>query len=289
MFANRNRTSATTGGASGAMYAVLRFFQFASAVIVMSLIAYALHSYDYFGSKKANFGLAVGVIGTFYIICVIIFVAILPQLVLAGPYLIAECIMCLLWLCGFIVTAKVFGQHSCSSTRSVSDYNPKYGSMNAFQNSEGQVNPFTNKYTSSKHSTACNSAKTSIAFSGLSFVLFVISCIILGLNVVKPIVTSHGGAGMWKTGGFLGTRLHRWSGLGLTESVGAVQQQTYGPTDLEQQEAAAGTNPNTNTTTAGDLRGQRTVSSDESAKSESPVAATNDPRYTRADAAAGMT
>lgn len=285
MFTNRNRPVVASSGTSGAPWAIVRFLQFASAVLVMSLIAYALHNYNYFGSKKANFGLAVGVIGTFYILCVILFVAVLPQLVLVGPYLIAEGIMCLLWLCGFIVTAKVFGQHSCGSTRNINNYNPNYGSMNAFQNSQGQVNPFTNRYTSSSHKTACRSAKTSIAFSGLSFVLFVLSCVVLGLNVVKPIIAAHGGPGIWKTGGYLGTRLHRWSGLGLTQSVGGVQQQqTYGPTDLEQQEAAAGT---TTTATGGGIHEQRTMSSGESAKSESPVV--GEPKYTQADGAAGMT
>lgn len=299
-----NKTSGTGG-------AILRFFQFASAVLVMSLMAYALHNYDYFGSTRANFGLAVGVIGTFYIICVIILVAILPQVVMVGPYLIAECIMCLLWLCAFIVLAKVFGQHSCGSFYVTPNYNPSFGSFTAFQNARGRVNPFTNQYTANQHTTACRSAKTAIAFAGLSFVLFVISCIMLGVNVVMPIVNAHGGLGMWKTGGYLGTRLHRWSGLGLTSSVVNPQQTYGGPTDLEQQEAmgpGVGTTGTTTTaagTTAGTGAGygagygagtgagyapeQRTMSSGESGKSESPNAS-GEPKFsTQPDRTAGMT
>lgn len=270
---------------SGAPWAILRFFQFASAVLVMSLLAYALHSYDFFGSRRANFGLAVGVIGLFYILCVIILVAIIPKLVMVGPYLIAECVMCLLWLCGFIVSADIFGKHSCGSSFVTLTYNPKYGSFMDFQDANGRVNPFTNKYSSDSHKNACRSAKTSIAFSGLSFVLFVISCIALGVNVAMPIVHSFGSSGMWKTGSVLGTRLHRWSGLGLTDSVvNNPQQPAYGPTDLEQQEAAAmagngGVAP---------VPDQSTVSSGESAKSESP--ANVEPKLsTHPDRTAGMT
>lgn len=271
--------------ASGVPWAILRFFQFASAVLVMSLLAYALHSYDFFGSKKANFGLSVGVIGTFYIICVIILVAIIPKLVMVGPYLIAECIMCLLWLCGFIVSADVFGKHSCGSFFITPIYNPNYGTFLEFEEANGRVNPFTNQYSSTTHKNACRSAKTSVAFSGLSFVLFVISCIALGVNVVMPIVHSFGGSGMWKTGGVLGTRLHRWSGLGLTDSVVSnPQQPTYGPTDLEQHEAAA----MAGTGGVAPVPDQRTVSSGESAKSESPAHV--EPKLsTHPDRTAGMT
>lgn len=275
--------------ASGAPWAILRFFQFASAVLVMSLLAYSLNSYNFFGSKRANFGLSVGVIGTFYIICVIILVAIIPKLVMVGPYLVAECIMCLLWLCGFIVSADVFGKHSCGSFFITTSYNPKYGSFLDFEEANGRVNPFTNQYSSSSNKNACRSAKTSVAFSGLSFILFVISCVALGVNVVMPIVKSFGGSGLWKTGSVLGTRLHRWSGLGLTDSVlnNPSQQPPYGPTDLEQHEAAAmaGT---TGGVTAPVVPDQRTISSEESAKSESPTNA--EPKlFTQADRTAGMT
>lgn len=275
--------------ASGAPWAILRFFQFASAVLVMSLLAYSLNSYNFFGSKRANFGLSVGVIGTFYIICVIILVAIIPKLVMVGPYLVAECIMCLLWLCGFIVSADVFGKHSCGSFFITPSYNPKYGSFLDFEEANGRVNPFTNQYSSSSNKNACRSAKTSIAFSGLSFILFVISCVALGVNVVMPIVNAFGGSGLWKTGSVLGTRLHRWSGLGLTDSVlnNPSQQPPYGPTDLEQHEAAAmaGT---TGGVAAPVVPDQRTISSEESAKSESPTNA--EPKlFTQADRTAGMT
>lgn len=257
---------------SGILFSILRFFQFSSAVLVMSLIAYALNSYDFFGSTRANFGLAVGVIGTFYILCVIILVAAIPQVVMVGPYLIMECIMCLLWLCGFIVTAKVFGQHACGSGFVTANYNSAFGSPNQFISSNGRVDSFTRRYSSSSHTTACRAAKTSIAFSGLSFCLFVISCMILGINVVMPIVDNHGGAGMWKTGGYLGTKLHRWSGLALTSPVTLPQQNQYGPTDLEQQEAAGVSGGQG----VGGIPDQRTMSSGESAKSESPNA---DPKY----------
>ncbi|CCK72849.1 uncharacterized protein KNAG_0L02330 [Huiozyma naganishii CBS 8797] len=204
VYDKQQRTSSTTptrfntGGnaASHVGFFILRFLQFCSAVLVMSLLAYSLNSYNFFGSKRANFCLSVGVIGTFYIMCVIVLVWLMPKVVLVGPYLIMEIVICLLWLCGFIVSAKVFGSHSCSS--------------NGFS-----YDPFVGRITDHSHKRACQAAKSSIAFSGFSFVLGVITSILLGVYVLKPITEAYGNGGLWKTGSSMGTRLHRSSGLEL--------------------------------------------------------------------------
>lgn len=198
--------------------ALHRFLQFASAVLVMSLLAYAVNDYNFHGSKKTNFALAVGVIGTFYNLIVFALCLLIPQIVLAGVYMTAEIIMCLLWLCAFIVLAKAQGSHSCHN-KTVSIYDPAYGSPESFSETGGQYNPFTNRYTNDGYSKPCRSAKAAIAFAGLNFVLFVLSCIVLGFYVLKPIREQYGSSGQFKTGSFLGTQLDRLSGLFLSRAI----------------------------------------------------------------------
>lgn len=235
---NSNKNNINTGKmhTTGSFFSrlplsILRFFQFASAVVVMSLIAFTISDYHFHGSRRANFGLSVGVIGTFYIMAVILLTLIIPKVVLAGPYLIAEIIMTLLWLCGFIVTAKVFGEHSCSN-HFASSFDSSFGSPQQFLQSGGQYNPFTGKYTTNNYHRACQSSKASIAFSGLSFILGCVSCILLGVLVLAPIIKNRSGSGIWKTGSALGTQLHRFSGLTLTQPLSGTYDSTYRP-DLE--------------------------------------------------------
>lgn len=205
-------------------YATLRFFQFASAVLVMSLIAYAIHAYDFHGSKKTNFVLSVGVIGLFYNIALFFLAIAVPKLVYAGVYIFWEVVMCLLWFCAFIVDAKVQGDHSCK-IKHTDVYKPKYGSEEAYNESAGEYNPFTHKYTTKAEKTACQSAKASIAFAGLSWALFLISSVFIGVNIMKPIMAQYGTAGLWKSGSSMGTRLDRASALTLVDPVeGAFAQ-----------------------------------------------------------------
>ncbi|CCD26553.1 uncharacterized protein NDAI_0H03800 [Naumovozyma dairenensis CBS 421] len=202
-----------------ALLTTLRILEFASSVLVFSLLAFAIHDYNDHGNHKTNFALAVGVISTFYLLAVFLGTLLMPQFVFAGVLLIAEAIVCLLWLCAFIVIAKTVGEHSCSNSR-VNQYNPAYGSISSFQQSGGTYNPYTGEYTTSNYHRACNTSKTAIAFAGFAFVLFVITCILLGLNVLKPIVRNFGGQGLWKDGSYIGSKLQRFTGLALDKPLG---------------------------------------------------------------------
>ncbi|CCF58631.1 hypothetical protein KAFR_0F00340 [Kazachstania africana CBS 2517] len=216
---------------------ILRFLQFASTSIVLGLIAFALHSYHNHGSRRANFALAVGAIGVFYCLAVFFLTLIAPQLVLGGIFLIAEIIMTLLFLCGFIVAAKVFGQHSCG-THVVSSYNPAYGSFADFQSTGGQYDPFKGTYTTKSYTNACRSSKASIAFLGLAFVLSAICCILIGIRVLMPIIRDYGSSGIWKSGTSIGAKLQRATGLDLSTRPG----RTYG-TGYRQDVETAGMPP----------------------------------------------
>ena len=264
---NKSTTTTTHNRASKWQimgYATLRFFQFASAVLVMSLIAYAIHAYGFHGSKKTNFVLAVGVIGTFYNIALLCLSIIAPKLVFAGIYFFFEVVMCLLWFCAFIVDAKVQGDHGCK-VKHIPTYNPKYGSLEQFQDADGDYNPFTDKYSTKNVKTACQSAKASIAFAGLAWALFLISSIFVGLNILNPVIAHYGSAGMFKTGTSMGTRVDRPSALTLVDPI----ESSYAPEDVEAATAtdAAGVpvTAATNAHVAAANTDQHTMSTDNSA------------------------
>lgn len=101
---------------TGVFLTLLRFSQFASSVLVMSLLAYAIHAYGNRGNKKTNFTLATGVISVFYLIALGILCLALPTLIYIGMYFCAELIVCMLWLAAFVVLAKAQGERSCSNT-----------------------------------------------------------------------------------------------------------------------------------------------------------------------------
>ncbi|SMN21339.1 similar to Saccharomyces cerevisiae YDL218W Putative protein of unknown function [Maudiozyma saulgeensis] len=244
----KNRTTTTTvhtaprsSPAHLIGYAILRFFQFASAVIVMSLLAYAIHSYGFHGSKKTNFVLAVAVISVFYSLAVFFLAIAMPKLVLAGLFFFFEVIMCMLWLAAFIVDAKVQGDHSCK-IRTTDQYNPKFGSLQSFRESGGEYNPFTGKYTTNNQKTACHSAKASIAFAGLAWVLFLLSSVFVGINILTPVISHFGGKGLFKTGSSMGTRVDRASALTLVDPIqdGTTTATTTGAYAANDVEAATG-------------------------------------------------
>ncbi|CCH58910.1 hypothetical protein TBLA_0B00670 [Henningerozyma blattae CBS 6284] len=196
----------------------LRFWEFCSSVLVMSLLAAAMSESHFHGSKRFNFSLAQGAIGTCYSLFVILLPPIVPGLVFAGFYFCWEVIMNLLWLCCFIVVAKVVGEHSCHN-KFTKTYNPKYGSQTRYQETGGEYNPFTNKYTTKRYHVPCNCAKAAIAFAGLSWLLSCFSCIVLWYKVCRPIKASHGRSGLWKTGNSMGVRLHRFTTMTLADDA----------------------------------------------------------------------
>ncbi|CAI1886790.1 hypothetical protein SEUBUCD650_0D00360 [Saccharomyces eubayanus] len=212
---------------TGVFLTLLRFSQFVSSVLVMSLLAYAIHAYNDKGNKKTNFTLATGVISVFYLIILGILCLALPTLIYIGMYFCAELIMCLLWLAAFIVLAYAQGRHSCKSRNS----------------SGGYYDPYSGQYTSSNHRRACNSSQAAIAFAGLTFLLFLTSVVLLGVNVLTPIRRRYKSQGLWRTGASMGTKLHRWSGLALSEPF--EETAGYGNGNIRTEDVEAGTGAGT--------------------------------------------
>lgn len=209
---------------TGVFLTLLRFSQFVSSVLVMSLLAYAIHAYSDRGNKKTNFTLATGVISVFYLIALGILCLALPTLIYIGMYFCAELIMCMLWLAAFVVLAKAQGQHSCKSRNS----------------SGGYYDPYSGQYTTTNHRRACNSSQAAIAFAGLCFLLFLTSVVLLGVNILTPIMGRYKSQGLWRTGASMGTRLHRWSGLALSEPFEESAGYDTGNIKTEDVEAGAG-------------------------------------------------
>ncbi|KAM3165059.1 MARVEL domain-containing protein [Lachancea thermotolerans] len=196
----------------------LRALQFISSVIALGLLAYVLKGYSYHGSHKTNFGLAVAAISVFYLMLLSLLGVLLHKLLLPGLYLLFEIIITILWLCAFVVLAKTHGSRACG-LQTTSTYNPNYGSTSSFMSSGGRYDPYTSQYTTDSHMRPCHSAKASIAFAGLCTVLFMISTLIIGLNVIRPIMQRGGGQrAMWTPYHNAGYKLNPWTGLRLSET-----------------------------------------------------------------------
>ncbi|EDO16956.1 hypothetical protein Kpol_1041p14 [Vanderwaltozyma polyspora DSM 70294] len=216
-------------------FSIIRFFQFASATLVMSLIAFATRDFHHHSNPKINLGLSVGVISEFYMLCVMIGTLLFPSLVFAGLLFISEAIVMCLYISGFITVAYQVGKHHCRD-RVTDTYNPKYGSLADFNEYGGRYNEFTNKYTDKSFGRACNSLKAATAFAGLNTVLFMVTCTLVGINVMRPITNKYGMSGLFKTGSSMGTKLQRFTGLTLSEPVG----DSYGYSGSGMQDAEQG-------------------------------------------------
>ena len=209
---------------------VTRGLQFASSSICLGTTAYARHAYGSgHHTKKQNFSVAVSVISVFYIIALYVILMFARQYIMPGAFFLCEVILCLLWLCAFIVLAKQHGQYSCGN-KSASDYDSAndssyYGSN---PNDDLYYNEYTGSYTNNSYSQPCKSSKASIAFAAFSFALFALTSVLFYQFVMKPILKNYG---TWKDifkradqihvpGNPDDVQLHRGSGLALTNEQG---------------------------------------------------------------------
>ncbi|SCU87819.1 LADA_0E06348g1_1 [Lachancea dasiensis] len=197
----------------------LRFLQFVASVIVLGLLAYVLKGYEYHGSRKTNYGLAVACISTFYLLMLCILAPVLHRFLMPGLYLILEAIMTILWLVAFIVLAKAHGSRTCGLS-STNTYNSQYGSFSDFVNAGGSYDPYTGRYTSNAHMRACRSSQAAIAFSGMATILFIVSPILIGLLVIKPLLARSGGrsSSLWQPYKNAGLKLNPHTGLRVSDA-----------------------------------------------------------------------
>ncbi|SCU98275.1 LAMI_0F13850g1_1 [Lachancea mirantina] len=204
---------------------LLRVMQFAASVIVLGLLAYSINSYSFHGSRKTNYSLAVSVISLWHLLMLPLYTTLLAIIFITGIYVVAEVALMILWLVAFIVLAKTYGSFSCGS-KTTTTYNPSYGSFSSFQSSGGMYDPFLGRYTTHNYGRACRSAQASIAFSGVAFILFLVSTVLVCVNVMRPAMREGGMGGMWRPLKRYGLKLNRWTGLYVEDLHG-------GPSDVE--------------------------------------------------------
>ena len=244
---------------------ITRGVQFASSAITLGTTAYARHSYGSYHTKKQNFAVAVSVISTFYLIALFVILWFFRQYIMPGAFFICEVVLCLLWICAFIVLADQHGKYSCS-TKNASDYDSSADSTYYGSNTDGDLyyNEYTGEYTNSSYSSPCKSSKASIAFAAFSFFLFLLTSILFYQFVMKPILKNYGS---WRDifkranqihvpGNPDGVQLHKGSGLALTNEEGTqfssysgaayADNDKYNSNDLE-----AGTTQNNDATGGG--------------------------------------
>lgn len=203
-------------------YVIIRALQFASSVITLGTTAFSRHSYGSFHTEKQNFSIAVSAISTFYLLALLPILLFIRPYIVPGAIFLCEVVLCSLWLCAFIVLADLHGRYTCSAI-SASNFDsptntPYYGSN---PNNYLYYNKYLGVYTNKSFSSTCRTSKTSIAFAGLSFFLFLFSSILFYLFVMNPITKKYGG--MKKNfsksnqihvpGNPDGVQLHRGSGL----------------------------------------------------------------------------
>ncbi|SCV05282.1 LANO_0H04060g1_1 [Lachancea nothofagi CBS 11611] len=197
----------------------VRFWQFVFSVIVLGLLAYVLKGYSFHGSTKTNYGLAVAAISVFYLLLLCVLAPVLHVFLMPGLYLLMELIMMILWLVAFVVLAKSHGSTSCGLKQS-SSYNSQYGSFQSFQSSGGSYDPYTNRYTSNANTRPCHSSQAAIAFSGITLILFMLTPILIGLLVIKPLVNRGGTKAAWAPYKNVGLKLNPWTGLRVSSAEG---------------------------------------------------------------------
>ncbi|KAL6948515.1 hypothetical protein ACO0QE_000983 [Hanseniaspora vineae] len=181
----------------------LRLTELATSAIVLGLIAYSTRSYGYHNGKN-NFVIAVSVISIFYILMLYLTLFALRMIMIPGIFFIFEILLMLLWLAAFIVVAWEHGRNSCSATN--------FGNGVYYNNYLGSS-------TSQTYGRACRTAKASIAFAGLAWLLFTISTFLFWKNVIRPIRNDQykGFSDIWKSSQFMHINMHRMSGLKLAD------------------------------------------------------------------------
>lgn len=203
-------------------YVLIRALQFASSVITLGMTSFSRHSYGSFHTSKQDFAIAVSAISTFYLIVLFPILLFVRPYIIPAAILMSEVLLCILWLCAFIVLADIHGKHTCaakpaSNFDSITD-NPFFG-INPHHYL--YYNEFLGEYTNKTYSSTCKTSKAAIAFAAFSFFLFLASSILFYLFVMNPITKKYGG--MKKNfsksnqihvpGNPEGVQLHRGSGL----------------------------------------------------------------------------
>lgn len=175
----------------------LRALQAISSIIALALASSSLSKF-FNSERRMRFTSFVGSLSLLYLIILGLLSFFKPSLVMAGPVMVMEALLTILWLCAFIAIASRYSGFSCrrqsSSYGSSSGYGSGsgYGSSGSGYGSTGSGSGYNYitypRYGGSSHVTGCRSSKAAIAFAAFSFLLFALGTALLFFNVFKRLM-----------------------------------------------------------------------------------------------------
>ncbi|CAM9016620.1 unnamed protein product [Wickerhamomyces anomalus] len=182
----------------------LRALQAISSIIALALASRSLSKF-FNSERRMRFTSFVGSLSLLYLIILGLLSFFKPSLVMAGPVMVMEALLTILWLCAFIAIASRYSGFSCrrqsSSYGSSSGYGSGsgYGSSGSGYGSSGSGSGYNYitypRYGGSSHVTGCRSSKAAIAFAAFSFLLFALGTALLFFNVFKRLMAHKRPAG----------------------------------------------------------------------------------------------
>lgn len=185
----------------------LRILQFSISIIALALAAYSLNKF-FNSERRMRYTAFVGSFSLIYLIILGILSFASPSFVMAGPVLIMEVLLAILWLCSFIALASRYSGFSCKRS------NNRYRYASDGYESNGSVDSGYNYirypyYSGSSYISGCRSGKAAIAFAAFSWLLFSISSILLLWNVFRRLARNKRINSMFQPGSKNGVRLDK--------------------------------------------------------------------------------
>lgn len=243
----------------------LRALQAISSIIALALASRSLNKF-FSSERRMRFTTFVGALSLFYLIILGILSFVKPAFVLAGPVMIMELLLTILWLCAFIAIASRYSGFSCKRNPSSYNSSSTYGSGSGSSGSGYNYITYP-EYGGSSHITGCRSSKAAIAFAAFSFLLFGIGTALLFFNVFKRLMAHKRPYGeyfnpnsgirlnkpayafsrhydpdaAYASGNSAGTAGHKYSGSGDIESGGYGDTHTYTNENNENNTTTRGT------------------------------------------------
>lgn len=159
----------------------LRALQLIFAIVTLALASRSLNKF-YKSESRMRFNVFVSCMTIIYLVVLILVSFFSPSFLVIGAIFLTEVILCIFWLSAFIAVAALYSGFSC--TRSTTQYYPYSSSYNDFDYTGSS---YISPYASSTKITGCRSAKASSAFAAFSFLLFLLTSLLLWYNVIRVI------------------------------------------------------------------------------------------------------
>lgn len=172
----------------------VRTAQFVFTIVTLGLVGSATHHFWWDGATP-GYGVATSVLSLVYLICIFLGTWFAGPYFMAGPLLISEIVLLILWVSAFIALGVQFGNGTCAKGI-YRYYSPG----------------------------PCKTAQASIAMSGVSMLLYAISLSLLVVNSVRPIIVSYGSPYLWSIASEMNATFDRGTGLILSATTAPMDE-----------------------------------------------------------------